>query len=76
MEAKNKRIESLEVTLNGYIHPGNNGMIAELLQKVDLLTSEMRKKDERIQILEAALQSGSRMEIVRKHGTIEDLVTK
>lgn len=76
MEAKNKRIESLEVTLNGNIHPGNNGMIAELLQKVDLLTSEMRKKDERIQILEAALQSGSRMEIVRKHGTIEDLVTK
>lgn len=36
----------------------------------------MKKKDDRIQALEAALQSGSRMEIVRRHGTIEDLVAK
>lgn len=76
MERKNKRIEFLESNLNTDTPSGTNAMVAELLQKVELLTSEMRKKDERIQALETAQQNDSRMEMVRKHGTIEDLVSK
>lgn len=76
MERKNKRIEILESNLESGTHSENNRGIAELLEKVDLLTKEMHKKDERIQALEATLKNSSRMEMVRKHGTIEDLVAK
>lgn len=76
MERKNKRIETLESNLNGGSQAGNSAVITELLQKVELLTNEMRKKDERIQALEAARHNEPRMEMVRKHGTIEDLVSK
>lgn len=40
------------------------------------LQKEIQKKDERIQTLEKALENDSRMDLTRKHGTIEDLVAK
>lgn len=72
MEKKDRRIVTLESSLS----TDNSSMIADLLQKVDLLTSEMKRKDDRIQALESDLQNNSRMGLVRKHGTIEELVSK
>lgn len=79
MELRNKDQHIVSLTSGNSSKKGTNenrDLTTKLLEKVDHLTNEMKKKDERIQALEKALQNGSRMDMVRKHGTIEDLVAK
>ena len=76
MATKDTRIEALESALRERNISGENNRISELIRKVDLLTDEIKKRDERIRALETSQQNGSRLETVRNHGTIEDLVCK
>lgn len=76
MEEKDRKIAALEETLKQRPTTSNNTEFGELRQMIVDLQMEVRRKDERIQALEAALHSDNRMDITRKHGTIEDLVAK
>lgn len=46
----------------------------QLIQKVNQLTKEIETKDQQILALEKAQHIGSRLDLVRQHGTIEDLI--
>lgn len=75
MAAKDARIKSLEEKQSA--DPPTNSSEFQRLEKLILnMQAEIKQKDARILALENALERGSRMDLVRKHGTIEDLVAK
>lgn len=74
--AKNARIKSLEDKISADLSINSNSEFQRLEKLIFDMQAEIKQKDERILALEDALKKGSRMEVVRKHGTIEDLVSK
>ncbi|XP_062549879.1 uncharacterized protein LOC134214535 [Armigeres subalbatus] len=67
-------------TFSAVTSAGKDETIANLSKKVDQLLLEMTNKDKRIASLEATLNNkgkeSSRLDLVRQHGTIEDLITE
>lgn len=76
MAKKNTEIKALEAKMSTRNEPISSTEFQRLEKLIVDLQKEIQKKDERIQTLEKALEKGSRLDVVRKHGTIEDLVAK
>lgn len=76
LEKKDKRIEALELAAVQGNSTADNSLLETLTKKVDVLSNELKKKDRQIQDLESILNPNSRLDSVKKHGTIEDLLAK
>lgn len=73
---KDKKIENLELMLIQRSEKAKSSEMEELRQMITNLQAEVRRKDDRIEALETALSKSNRLDIVREHGTIEDLVAR
>ncbi|XP_062714107.1 uncharacterized protein LOC134290898 [Aedes albopictus] len=76
MAQKDAQIKALEDKMSTGNTSTSSTDFQRLEQMIINLQKEIQKKDERILTLEKALEKDSRIDLVRKHGTIEDLVAK
>lgn len=76
MVEKDSKIKSLEDQISSRNVPNSSNEFQRLEKLIINLQNQIQKKDERILNLEKALEKDSRLDLVRKHGTIEDLVAK
>lgn len=77
-DARIKELEEKEAIGANNIKTNNNSEDFTALKKlVEALQADVAEKNQRIQMLEEANQGvNSRLDIVRKHGTIEDIVAR
>ncbi|XP_065081026.1 uncharacterized protein LOC135703674 [Ochlerotatus camptorhynchus] len=76
MEEKDAKIQALENQIAVGPTTTTNSDLNHLRNLVENLQKELKNKDERIQALESSSNKDSRMDLVRKHGTIEDLIAR
>lgn len=76
MTEKNAEIQALKEQASAGSSSNNNEEFQVLRNLIDSLKSQLELRDKRIQALEEAAQKNSRMDIARKHGTIEDLISR
>lgn len=76
MAEKDEKIKTLEAHASNGPSVSGNEEFQSLKNLVEELKSQVESRDLRIQALEVQLRKDSRLEIVKKHGTIEDLIAR
>lgn len=76
MEEKDAKIKALETQIAAGPSTVTSTEIDDLRNLIFNLQKELKNKDERIKALESSQNGESRMDLVRKHGTIEDLIAR